>query len=208
MTEVADAGRRGHPVLGILVGGASSRMDGFPKGLLPAPAAAGEAQRTLVEAIAQTFLASAPSGKVVLLGSAPAYRVLPYEQLPDDPPKSGPIGGVAPLLQHCLESDSTALMTACDLPYLTPRLFTRLLAATPDALAVAFERQGRVEPLPARFDPQRVLPILVRRLAKRMHSLKGLLEACDVSLLEASVEETQRLQDWDSPEDIRKGSPE
>lgn len=196
------------PVLGVLVGGASSRMNGFPKGLLPAPTSSGDAGPPLVDAIARAFLAAVPDGRVVLLGSNAEYRVLPYDYLQDDPPKSGPIGGLGPLLRHCAAHDSVGMMTACDLPYLTRTVFQRLLCANPEAIAVAFERNGRVEPLPARFDAHRTLPILEHCLSNRVHSLKGLLEACNALLLDVADEDAYHIQDWDSPEDMEKGFAE
>jgi molybdopterin-guanine dinucleotide biosynthesis protein A len=179
-------------VAGVFVGGASSRMGGVAKGLLPAPGGGTLLDRWL------TLLAGAGI-PAVLVGRHPAYAAHAgrIETLADDPPGIGPLGGLSALLQRA--DGGYALALACDMPFVSADLVDRLRAA-PAAPVVAPRREGRWEPLCARYDARAVLPVVLRRAAGEHHGLQGLLD--EVGAVELAVADAaSELKDWDTPDD-------
>jgi molybdopterin-guanine dinucleotide biosynthesis protein A len=189
------------PLLGILVGGASSRMHGFPKGLLSSPRPS-EGTPTLVESLAREFVAAAPGASVVLVGKQPAYQPLGIRMIDDDPEGIGPLGGLRALLLLGRIHGSSVVLASCDLPHVTQRVFERLLEPDDDVAAVAVLRDGRFEPFPSRHDPSRVLPFVEGAIARREHSIARLLSKCEAHALSLEPDLLGALDDWDRPEDV------
>jgi molybdopterin-guanine dinucleotide biosynthesis protein A len=184
-------------VAGIFVGGAGRRMQGQAKGLLRTPDGV-----TLVDRL--RGLLAATGAEIVLVGAAEAYASLGLEALADEPPGVGPMGGLAALLRRAGRVDKAqALAVACDLPYVSSALLARLVAAPP-APVVAPVRDGRWEPLCARYDAARVRPVLDGLLAQRRHALQAVLDAAGAVPLPLLPGEADQLRDWDSPQDIAR----
>jgi molybdenum cofactor guanylyltransferase len=182
---------------GVFVGGGGTRMGGLPKGLLRT--SAGE---TLVERL-HGLLVSV-GAEVVLVGASDAYGALGLESVADEPRGVGPVGGLGGLLRRAAGAPTLAL--ACDLPYVSATLLARLVSAPP-APVVAPKRDGRWEPLCARYDPARVLPVIERLLAARRHALQAVLDEAGAVALPLSDGEAMELRDWDVPSDVpRPGS--
>lgn len=180
-------------VLGILAGGQSRRM-GRDKALLSAP----DTGEALLERLAR--IGRELGFDVVAVGGAAARFGLP--RLDDDPAGIGPIGGLAALLAHA--GDRKAIALACDLPYLEPALLARL-AAAPAAEPVLSSRDpgsGKWQPLFARYDAPRVLPILRAEIARGVRSFQTFLQALPVAELPLSDAERLQLRDWDEPADM------
>ena len=177
---------------GVFVGGAATRMGGAPKGLLRMPGGV-----TLVDH--WRALLEAQGAEVVLVGSGDAYRALGLEVLQDEPSGVGPLGGLVALLQRA--SPAVAVAVACDMPFVTPALLGRLLAA-PAAPVVAPRREGRWEPLFARYDSRAVLPVARAHVAAGRRALHDLLYAVGAVELDLSPDEAAQLRDWDSPGDV------
>lgn len=182
-------------VVGIFVGGASRRMGGYPKGLLPATEKDGS---TIV--LRTLRLADAIASEVVLLGAHDAYRHLPCRTLVDEREGAGPLGGLVTLLSYA--KDSFAIGLACDMPYLTAPLLRRLATATDAAPIVAPRDGGRWSALFARYDAARVLPMARAHLVSENHSLQTLFEEARAHELPLSSEERLALKDWDHPGDM------
>jgi molybdopterin-guanine dinucleotide biosynthesis protein A len=180
-------------VAGVFVGGLALRMGGRPKGLLTAPDGV-----TIVER--WRAMLSAMGVPVVLVGEGGAYASLGLPMVHDEPRGVGPLGGLVALLRHA--SVHPALAFACDMPFVSRVLVERLLAAPADAPIVAPRREGRWEPLCARYDPHRILPLAIARVASPHHSLQRLLDDAPAVELPLSPEEAAELRDWDSPEDL------
>ena len=89
------------------------------------------------------------------------------------------------------------------MPFVSRALVERLLAAPADTPIVAPRRDGRWEPLCARYDPARVLPMAVARAASPDHSLQRLLDDAAASGLALLPHEADELRDWDTPDDLR-----
>lgn len=183
---------RRRAVAGVLVGGQATRMGGRAKGLLAAPDG-----RPIVERWVQIL--QSVGAQVVLVGASEAYAHLGLERLEDDPPGIGPLGGLVALLRRA--GLASALAIACDMPHVSRALVERLVEA-PAAPIVAPRRDGRWEPLFARYDAPRVLPVALARVAARAHALQGLLDAAGAAELPVSAAEMRELGDWDSPEDL------
>lgn len=179
---------------GIFIGGASTRMGGSPKGLrmLSTGETLVDRWRTLFDAL------GIPS---TLVGRLPAYAPRP---MLDDAPHAGPLGGLIALLRHALTTGTPrVLAVACDMPHVTPLLVTRLLEA-PDAAAVAPRRDGRWEPMLARYDAARAREVAETRASRGELSLHGLLDALGAHELPLSPNEAMELDDWDTMDDVER----
>jgi molybdopterin-guanine dinucleotide biosynthesis protein A len=179
-------------IAGVFIGGKATRMGGRAKGLLSAPDG-----RPIVERWVQ--LLRSVDAQVVLVGATDAYAHLGLERWEDDPPGIGPLGGLVALLRRA--GSASALAVACDMPYVSRALVDRLVRS-PAAPVVAPRRDGRWEPLFARYDAARVLPMALARVAARAHALGGLLDAAGAVELPLTAAEARELCDWDSPEDL------
>ncbi len=176
---------------GIFVGGSSSRM-GRAKGLLRAPEGL-----TLI-ARWQRLLRDA-GARPVLVGRRPEYAQVDLPVVDDAAPGLGPLGGLVGLLRAAREE--RAIAVACDMPFVSPALLARLVAAS-EAPVVAPRRDGRWEPLFASFDPPRVLALAEARAARGELALQGLLDAAGATELPLGEGEDAELRDWDTPRDV------
>jgi molybdopterin-guanine dinucleotide biosynthesis protein A len=177
---------------GIFVGGSGTRMGGVSKGLLRTTDGT-----TLVERLRRVL--TEVGAEVVLVGTDDAYAPLGLPGIVDEPPGVGPLGGIAGLLRRAGERPTLAV--ACDLPYVSAALLDRLARAAP-APIVAPKRDGRWEPLCARYEPAAVLPVIARLLAARRHALQALLDEARAVALPLTAEEALELRDWDVPGDV------
>jgi molybdopterin-guanine dinucleotide biosynthesis protein A len=184
-----------HFIAGIFVGGRASRMGGIAKGLLAAPGGDPIVVRT-------RRLVASIGGTCVLVGAHPAYAGLGLPLLADDPAAEGPLAALLALLSHA--GDRRALALACDMPFLSAELLTRLAREQPDAPVLAPRRaaaeKGRDvwEPLFARYDARAVLPIARELAARGTRSLQVLLDAAGTEPLCLRPEEVAELEDWDT----------
>jgi molybdopterin-guanine dinucleotide biosynthesis protein A len=185
-------------LVGIFVGGGSRRMGGRPKGLLPAPDGSG----SLVERLVRVAREALADGEPVLVGGAEPYAALALPALTDQPPGSGPIGGLIALLAAAGRRPAIAL--ACDLPAIRPELVARLAHEAPAAAALAPRMQGRWQPLVARYDPPRALAAARGALAAGRRSLQAVFDALGAGAAELALDAEERatLDDWDEPADV------
>jgi molybdenum cofactor guanylyltransferase len=180
-------------VAGVFVGGASRRMSGRPKGLLQAPGG-----RTIVERMFDVLAASGIDD-AVLVGACAQYEALGLPAIEDQPSGIGPLGGLVSLLRRA--AGECALAMACDMPFVSSALVRRLLDA-PAAAVVAPWHDDRWEPLCARYDAARMLPIAERCVCAREHALQRVLTVAGATPLPLSGDLLRELRDWDSPEDV------
>jgi molybdopterin-guanine dinucleotide biosynthesis protein A len=179
-------------IAGVLVGGPATRMGGRPKGLMLAPEGVTivERWRALLEGL---------GARVVLVGEHDAYAHLKLPALSDRPAGAGPLGGLVALLEHA--APEPALAFACDMPFVSAAIVERLRDAPLAYAVVAPRRDDRWEPLCARYDPTRVLPVARRRLQEGRRSLQRLIDEVGGVELPLAEDEARQLHDWDSPAD-------
>jgi molybdopterin-guanine dinucleotide biosynthesis protein A len=170
-------------------------MGGAPKGLLR-----GVDGVTLLERW-KTLLDDL-GAETVLVGVAGAYAQAGLPAIADEPPGIGPLGGLVGLLRRA--GARPALALACDMPFVSRSLVVRLLAASPEAIIVAPRRNQLWEPLCARYDAARVLPLAAARAASPFHSLQRLLDDAAAAELPLAADELEQLRDWDTPEDVER----
>jgi molybdopterin-guanine dinucleotide biosynthesis protein A len=198
------------PVIGIFVGGRGLRMGGVAKANLRVADGRTILERTLAccaEASLQAF-GVAPS--IWLVGESSAYASHQLPRVADDPVGVGPIGGLRAFLR-ALPAATAGVALAGDMPLLTAHLLTRLQRETLGAAALApRDAQGRWQPLFARYQAQRVLPLIDAALSAEKTSLQHLfsLLASGASVLSLSEAEQKCLHDWDRPGDVNTGCPE
>jgi molybdopterin-guanine dinucleotide biosynthesis protein A len=178
---------------GVFVGGPGSRMGGLPKGLLLGPGGV-----TLVER--WRVLLESLGAEMILVGSAEPYASTGLPVVADEPPGIGPLGGLVGLLRRA--GPHPALALACDMPFVSGALVERLLTTEAGPCIVAPRREGRWEPLCARYEPARVLPAAAARAASPHHSLQRLLDDLGAVELSMAAGEWEELRDWDSPDDV------
>jgi len=130
------------PSAAILAGGMARRFGGLAKGL---ELVGGE--RVVDRVIAAV---RAVASDVVLVGAAPAVAAtLPGLTLvPDEMPGAGPLGGIVAALRA---TGRDTLIVAWDMPFVTEDDLRPLLAVGEDSEVVAWEAEGRVEPLCALY---------------------------------------------------------
>jgi molybdopterin-guanine dinucleotide biosynthesis protein A len=180
------------PLLGIFVGGASSRMGGAPKGLLRLPT--GE---TIVErwrALARELGLAA-----VLVGNPGPYAGLGLDNVEDARRGGGPLSGLVGLLRA--RADARVVAVACDMPFVTAPLLSRLAFSSSASAVLAPARDGLFEPLFARYERARVLPLAEAQLGTGDLSLQRLLRAAGAEPFEVAADEWRQLVDWDEPTD-------
>jgi molybdopterin-guanine dinucleotide biosynthesis protein A len=171
-------------------------MGGDPKGLLLAPGSS----ETLIERLARVGQAAGLSP--VLVGALSARLDSTLPRIPDREPRVGPLSGLASFLDHAGSEPCVAV--ACDMPFVSTALLTRLKLESPEApiLAPRDPATGKWEPLCARYSPQAVAPILTRVLAVGARSFQDLFRNLSVVELGLSEAERRELRDWDTPDDI------
>jgi molybdopterin-guanine dinucleotide biosynthesis protein A len=183
------------PVVGILVGGSSSRMGGEPKGLIKL--ATGE---TIIE---RTLRITQEAGlDAVLVGDLDVYdAVAKVPRIPDATIVKGPLAGLQALLDHADEQSAIAI--GCDMPFLTSALLQRLATESPNATVFAprSTESDKWEPLCARYASS-VRPILSHAIEDGDRSFQQLFKRLHVTELSLSDRERNTTIDWDTPEDM------
>lgn len=188
--------------LGVFVGGASRRMGGAPKGLLPI-----DGEPLLV----RTLRVAREAGlDPVLVGRAEAYRAIaPAElALDDEPPGVGPIGGLSALVRWGERHGQTRLIAvACDMPHLAAKVL-RALADDPRRASIVAARRASDapwEPMLARYEVAQVRPAIDAALAAGERSFQRLFARLEVAPFELADDDARALRDWDTPEDVARG---
>jgi molybdopterin-guanine dinucleotide biosynthesis protein A len=181
------------PVVGIFVGGKSIRMGGQAKGLLRAP----DGQTILERWVSVCGRAGLDA---VLVGDAGPYEQLGVPAIADLVPGRGPLGGLAGLLAARPEAHAVAV--ACDMPRVTVELLARLAFADSAAAVLAPVENGLYQPLFARYERARVLPLAERQLREDDRSLQKLIRGAGADTFALALEERRQLDDWDTPGDI------
>jgi molybdopterin-guanine dinucleotide biosynthesis protein A len=185
--------------IGLFVGGRGTRMGGVAKGLLRTSSGA-----SLVEHLMAECRTALPSAQLVLVGEAMAYAALALPTLDDAPPGIGPLGGLRALLLDARRAGSEAVLAlACDMPFVSAALLSRLVTEEPNALALAPRTDTLWQPLCARYSVA-ALSAVDAALAAGERSLQrvlGRLGSQAVSLQLSALEQSQ-LTDWDEPGDL------
>ena len=179
--------------LGIFVGGRSSRMGGFPKGLIV------HRGERLVERLVR--LAREAGLDPLLVGEAAPYAgyVADVPRVDDVPTNIGPLGGLGGLMQELLQSGRpAALAVACDMPAVDAAAL-RALLALPAAPIWAARRAGRWEPFLARYSVS-AADAVARYVADGGRSFQPLLGKLATPLPAGFDPAT--LEDWDAPVDL------
>lgn len=185
-------------VLGIFAGGRGRRMGGRAKSDLHAPGS----QERLVDRLAR--IAGEAQLACVVVGSHPESAPLRagLAHVADEPAGIGPLGGLAALLRFA--RTRPAIVIACDMPFVTAALVERLARDPRDAAILAPRETDahKWQPLFARYDAPRVLPVLERAVGEGVRSFQDLFARLDVVEFELEDAERALLRDWDTPEDI------
>jgi molybdopterin-guanine dinucleotide biosynthesis protein A len=186
-------------LVGLFVGGRGSRFGGIAKGNLRHPSGV-----RLIERLASVCRAALPEAPIVLVGERAEYADLGLTTLADEPSGIGPLGGLRALVSFALRKGlDAAIAVACDMPFVTAELVTRLACEDPTATALAPRQDGRFQPLAARYSVS-TLTVLDAAIAAGEHSLQGVFARLGdgAYTLVVEGEESLALTDWDRPEDL------
>lgn len=187
----------------VLIGGESRRM-GRDKALLPVGG------KPLAARVADVLEQVLP--RVVLVGRDPGDDRFPGRAFVTDRfPGRGPLAGLhAALLEAAGEP---VLLTACDLPGLTPELIEWVIGSEPLSAAPAARvpvAEGRLQPLCALYGPACLGPA-ERALASGDLSMHGFLQRLDVTreplTPDLSFYRPNLLANWNEPDDLVRRSP-
>ena len=128
----------GPPAGAILAGGQARRFGGVAKGLemVGGERIVDRVLAALREVTSEILLVGAPPA---IAGTLPGLRLVP-----DEVRGAGPLGGIIAALRS---AGRDTLVVAWDMPFVEPRHLRPLLGAASDADAVAWEAEGRAEPL-------------------------------------------------------------
>jgi molybdopterin-guanine dinucleotide biosynthesis protein A len=189
-------------LVGIFVGGRATRMGGIAKGMLAAPDT-GEPLAARLARLCREWIAPR---EIVLVGDGSAYGSLRLRALADDPRCAGPLGGLVALLDAGVREDADTVALATDLPFVTPDLLRRLATHPPAEAAVAPKIDGFWQPLFARYPSEAALEVAARGCAGGSRALHRVLGALGDRAVELplSPDEARLLDDWDSPDAIRR----
>jgi molybdopterin-guanine dinucleotide biosynthesis protein A len=190
------------PLLAIFVGGKSRRM-GEHKGLLLVPGG----HEPILEALIRCGRRA--GFDPVLVGDATPYQHLAQGvmRVEDDPPDAGPLGGLQAALHHASRTGRSHLVAiACDMPYVAPEALKQAYDHRSGAIVVAPRRspESPWEPMLARYDAVRLAPFLARSLSGGQRSFQKLFASIDVEALPLTPAIVRALEDWDTPEDMRR----
>lgn len=142
--------------------------------------------------------------KVIVVTNSPHhYSDRTFIVLEDEIPHQGPMGGIITALRFIHEHNGTAIfVVACDMPLLRETLIRKMLAADDGSALLAYEREGRIEPLCALYRCL-LLPFLESRQQEGRYALHTLAQSLKtVRLLTLEDEEALLLWNVNTPEDL------
>lgn len=178
------------PPFGTILAGGQNRRYGSPKALATV---AGE---RIIDRVRRALITATPD--LVLIANEPeVYAPVGLPMRPDALPGLGVLGGIySALLWACEEGRPGLLAVACDMPFLSPRLLTRLLAEAAGADVVAPESEGKrgVEPLCAYYGTG-CLPAIEAELARGERHVVGFYD--DVRVRRIALEEVRAFGEPD-----------
>jgi molybdopterin-guanine dinucleotide biosynthesis protein A len=162
----------------ILAGGQGRRLGGVKKALLSVGG-----HPIFVR---QIEVLSPLVDEILIVGGAPfALQKAPrVRHVADVPPSLGPLSGLKSAF--LATTAETLLVVGCDLPFLDRGLLTLVRDHAPSAEIVVPRLQGRPQPLHARYR-RTLLPRVEERLLRRTLRITELLDAAEVSFLDAPI---------------------
>ncbi len=187
------------PLLAIFVGGQSRRM-GTHKGLLRVPGSDEPILDKLVRCGNEAGLQS------VLVGEAAPYASLApaVPRISDDPPGTGPLGGLHAALRHAVDAGhGRVIAVACDMPRVESEVLVTLSDHPSQAMVVAPRRAPDApwEPMLARYEAEPLVDVLDAAIGRGQRSFQALFASLRVEPLTLGPSIERALEDWDTPED-------
>jgi molybdopterin-guanine dinucleotide biosynthesis protein A len=152
----------------------------------------------------QARLLTSLFGEVLLVGGDPPATA-PGRRVSDPPGEYSALRGIVAALEAA--TCPWLLVTATDMPALTPDLLLGLVASQTPEIDAIVPRTDRPEPLCALYRVDPVLPVARERLAAHEYVLRGLLDELRVTWLEARdlalVDGAGALLNVNTPEEWR-----
>jgi molybdopterin-guanine dinucleotide biosynthesis protein A len=193
------------PLFGLLLaGGRSTRMGRDKASMVIGADGLNQAQRAVQELspVCQKVFLSLRDGQTAPEGCEH------FEIVRDNPKLSGPLAGILAAFKQ--EPDAAWLVTACDLPFVTPEVLHKLVHARTDGanfIAYASATDGLPEPLCAIYEP--CARAILQRHAERNHFCpRHIMIEERATLLELPPSCLRALENMNTPEDIAAATGE
>jgi molybdopterin-guanine dinucleotide biosynthesis protein A len=171
----------------VLAGGEARRMGGVDKALVMVGG------RSLLERVLEACGAAA---RVVVVGPERPLE-LPVTFVSETPRGGGPVPALLAGLQHT--ASDRVVVLACDMPFLTPSVVSRLLTSIGEADGAALrDAEGRMQPLAAAWKTPALRAALASVAPPPGTGLLGALASLSVVL----VDEPEAALDCDTEEDV------
>ena len=172
----------------ILAGGASSRMQGYPKGLLHL------SEYTFTE---QILYRMQMFDRIFISANTEEYARFGYPLIPDIDQGIGPLGA----LHACLSSlrDPLVFVLPCDMPLLRTETVLHLFAERTEEDAVILSCHDRIYPTVGIYRKE-VLPVVEEQIRKKDFRMRSLLERLHVRYCD--IDDPQEVININTPDDL------
>ncbi|NUO64790.1 MAG: molybdenum cofactor guanylyltransferase [Gemmatimonadaceae bacterium] len=160
----------------ILAGGRASRLGGRAKGLEVVSG------RRMVDRV-HDALREVTASVVLAGGSEALAAALGLALVADEPPGSGPLGGIAGALAA---TGGDVLVVAWDMPWVTADVLRPLLATPDGGPGAAWRVAGRIEPLCALYRRSALAPLRARLRAGERRA-REVAESIGLAVLDGSA---------------------
>ena len=164
----------------VLAGGGSRRMDGRPKALLDV------AGQTMLQHVIDRLRPQAASLVLSIDRQRAEYSEFGLEQVPDLQADSGPLGGLASVLERAAGTWDWVLLAPCDAPVVPKDLGRRLYQAACRAqAAVAVVRYGsRLQPVFSIWHGSLLEAVRRSVMERGMAGFRQFLGGCDYCIVD------------------------
>ncbi|WP_430815051.1 molybdenum cofactor guanylyltransferase [Carboxylicivirga sp. RSCT41] len=174
----------------ILAGGLSSRM-GQDKGLLEYKG------RALIE---YSIDALKPlCTEIIISSNNPEYEQYGLRVIADVHEKTGPIGGLYASI--CEAKTDDILVCPCDMPFITPDVFRKILDEKADSVAAIIKSSSdKLYPTLGYYNKS-CLPLILQQIEHQNYKLQWLLKELKAKAI--SIADPKQLLNFNYPEDIQ-----
>ena len=172
----------------ILAGGASSRMQGYPKGLLHL------GEYTFTE---QILYRTQIFDRIFISANTEEYARFGYPLIRDIDQGIGPLGALHACL--CAVTDPLVFVLPCDMPLLRTETVLHMFAERTDEDAVILACHDRIYPTVGIYRKE-VLPVVEEQIRKKDFRMRSLLERLHVHY--CYIDDPQEVININTPEDL------
>lgn len=177
----------------ILAGGKASRMNGIDKGLLSVNG------KTLIETIIQEL--KEVSTDILIIANNKKYDFLNYKIFNDVIKDVGPVGGIYTGLVNSKTNDN--IIVACDLPFISSKVFNKLLKFKNSFDAVIPEINNNLQPLSSYYNKS-CIGIFLSCINNNEYKIKNIIKLINTKILKFNKNEHRFFTNINTFEELKK----